>query len=218
MANWATVARLGDPSQSAWQRDNLVTIEPVPGQRWQVYREAAPAYQGFLSALAQQGYPIASSGGFNYRTIRGGDKLSQHAFGTAIDLNAATNPRVAPGAARVTDLPANVGELANRYGLEWGGNWSRPDAMHFEWRGDGSAAPTMAGVAPQQPVPSIDQLAPAAMAIDTGAGAMNPVGNLADMFRQTQEARQRQRDEEQAAADARRVALLSGGLAGLYGA
>lgn len=89
---------------------------------------------------------------------------------------------------------------------------------HVELAGARGAGGSATAGMPQQSAPSIDQLAPAAMAIDTGAGSMNPVGNLADMFRQTQEARQRQRDEEQAAADARRVALLSGGLAGLYGA
>lgn len=180
MANWASIDRLGNPADAAWQRDNLVTIEPVPGQRWQVYREAAPSYQGFLSELAATGYPLASSGGFNYRNIRGSDRLSQHAFGTAIDLNAAANPRVAPGGAVVTDLPANVGEIAAKYGLEWGGNWKRPDAMHFEWSGKdagstpsigsmyASAAPTPAA-APAGPVAS---LAPQATALMSGGAAL----------------------------------------------
>ena len=30
------------------------------------------------------------------------------------------------------DLPTNVGEIAARHGLGWGGNWSSPwDPMHF---------------------------------------------------------------------------------------
>nr|WP_302795429.1 M15 family metallopeptidase [Shinella daejeonensis] len=61
--------------------------------------------------------------------------MSQHAFGTAIDIGAANNPLLSRGAKVVTDLPPNVAELAAKNGLEWGGNWRRPDAMHFEWLG-----------------------------------------------------------------------------------
>jgi hypothetical protein len=135
MANWATRDRLGNPLDPGWQQQNLQTISLPGGQSWNVYRPAASSFEGFLNELAATGYPVRSSGGFNYRNIAGSDRLSQHAFGTAIDINAAANPRVAPGGARVTDLPANVGEMAARYGLEWGGTWKRPDAMHFEWAG-----------------------------------------------------------------------------------
>ena len=241
MANWASVDRLGDPSQADWQRKNLTWIEPTPGQRWQVYVGAAPAFQGLLSELAAGGYPIASSGGFNYRTIRGGDKLSQHAFGTAIDLNAATNPRLQPGQKVVTDLPADIGEIAAKYGLEWGGNWTRPDAMHFEWTG-GSGAPATAPVAapavasgapPSAIATEVAQLfggaSPATAAAAPGATAAAPqdqpmtiggvpLGRVAAQFMRNQN---RRSAEEQAAQDAdeqqRRTALLST-FAKLYGA
>lgn len=137
MANWATTGLLGYPSTPYWQRDNLVWIEPVPGQRWQVYKQAAPAFEGFFKDLVATGYQPTSSGGFNYRNKRGGSSLSQHAFGTAIDLNAADNPMLGKGAAVKTNLPANVGEIAAKHGLEWGGNWKSPDAMHFEYTGAG---------------------------------------------------------------------------------
>ena len=29
------------------------------------------------------------------------------------------------------DTPLNIGEIAARHGLGWGGNWSRPGSMHF---------------------------------------------------------------------------------------
>lgn len=140
MANWASVDRLGNPASADWQAKNLRWIEPVQGQKWQVYSPAADAFNGFLGDLAATGYPLQSSGGFNYRNIRGGDKLSQHAFGTALDLNAATNPRMNRGDAVKTDLPSNVGELAKKWGLEWGGSWKRPDAMHFEYTGGATAS------------------------------------------------------------------------------
>lgn len=152
MANWASVDRLGNPLSPGWQEQNLSWVEPVPGQRWQVYKPAAQAFEGLLKDLSAAGYPIQSSGGFNYRNMRGSDRLSQHAFGTAIDINAATNPMLkSRGQSVVTDLPPNIEELAAKHGLEWGGKWKRPDAMHFEWAGGVAGQPSNA--APQQSSP-----------------------------------------------------------------
>ncbi len=162
MANWASIDRLGNPADPEWQKKNLAWIEPVSGQRWQVYAPAAQAFEGLLGELASMGYPLKSSGGFNYRNMRGSDKLSQHAFGTAIDLNAATNPMLARGAKVQTDLPDNIGEIAKKYGLEWGGNWKRPDAMHFEYVGPSlgsqvAAQPASPPQAPETPAPALPE-------------------------------------------------------------
>ena len=139
MANWANVGNVGNPLAPGWQRQNLVPVT-AGGQSWQVYRPAAASFQGLLDELVAMGYPLKSSGGFNYRNIRGSDRLSQHAFGTAIDINAGSNPL---GSTR-TDIP-NAAALAAKYGLEWGGSWKgRKDPMHFEYRGDGSASPVEA--------------------------------------------------------------------------
>jgi hypothetical protein len=37
-------------------------------------------------------------------------------------------------------MPANVREIAAKYGLIWGGDWSGSsrDPMHFEWSGKGT--------------------------------------------------------------------------------
>lgn len=61
-------------------------------------------------------------------------KLSNHAFGSAFDINARWNPLAAE--------PADIGEkgcvrelvpIANAHGFYWGGHFStRPDGMHFE--------------------------------------------------------------------------------------
>ena len=132
MANYARVANFGDPLEQDWQKNNLVTVVAPNGQRFVVHKDAAPSFQGLLNDLGGTGYDIKSDGGFNYRNIRGGDTLSQHAFGNAIDINAATNPL----GSRSTDMPANISEVARNRGLEWGGDWkSRPDPMHFEWTG-----------------------------------------------------------------------------------
>ena len=89
----------------------------------------------------------------------------------------------------------------------------------------------LAGVRNEAPgnTPTVAQLAPQAMALMTGAQAPQVApGNeraaapalqgLASMFVRGQQMRQQRRAEEQAVEDARRTALLSGGVAGLYGA
>jgi hypothetical protein len=130
--NWGNAARLGNSSTAQWKKDNLTVIEPVKGQRWEVYKPAAAAFDGLIKDLAAQGYNVKSSGGYNYRPIRGSKKLSQHAFGTAIDINAADNPL---GGGK-TNLPANIRELAAKHGLVWGGDFKgRKDPMHFEYAG-----------------------------------------------------------------------------------
>lgn len=145
MANWASVARVGDPQDPFWQEKNLKWIEPVKGQKWKVYAPAAAAFEGLINDLVNLGYQPQSSGGFNYRNIRGGSGLSQHAFGTAIDLNAMTNAL----GQKATDIP-QAAELARKWGLEWGGNWKRPDPMHFEYQGMDTGAQNVAAADPQQ--------------------------------------------------------------------
>jgi hypothetical protein len=149
MANWANKANVGDPLSPGWQEQNLRWIEPIKGQRWQVYAPAQTAFEGLLNDLIKLGYHPTSSGGFNYRNIRGGDKLSQHAYGTAIDLNSMSNPM----GQSASDIP-HAAELAKKWGLEWGGNWkNRPDPMHFEYAGQNSGAGQAQGpeAPPQDP-------------------------------------------------------------------
>lgn len=73
--------------------------------------------------------------GWAYRAIRGATQLSNHASGTAIDLNA---PRHPLGVAASRNLsPAQIASIRRIIGdsrgcLAWGGEWSRPDAMHLE--------------------------------------------------------------------------------------
>ena len=69
------------------------------------------------------------------RFIRGSrSTLSNHAFGTAFDINAPWNPLGATPAGRGekgTVIP--LVKLANEHGFFWGGHFrSRPDGMHFE--------------------------------------------------------------------------------------
>lgn len=91
----------------------------------------APRFQGLLNDLKAAGYNVTSlgEGGYSWRNVSGTDNLSRHAFGEAIDIN----PRSNPWSDRLqTDLPSNINDIATRNGLTWGGNWNKPDTMHFQ--------------------------------------------------------------------------------------
>ena len=208
----------GDPLSPGWEQNNLVTVKTPNGQSWRVHKLAAPSFEGLLRDLVAAGYNPTSSGGFNYRPIRGGTSLSQHAFGNAIDINAAANPML-KGRLQ-TDLPPNTAEIAARHGLTWGGTWkNRPDPMHFEWRGPNgqgikmpaaNGAGTMSGQLPQ----SGPSFGGNALALPPGIAGMfgdaEPVDPLAAQMVSQNQQRQQARAAEEEATKARRAALLSG--------
>lgn len=57
--------------------------------------------------------------------------LSRHSWGMALDVNTVTN---AQGA--TPQLDCRVVVIMRRHGFAWGGNFTRPDGMHFEWVGE----------------------------------------------------------------------------------
>ena len=80
------------------------------------------------------------AGTFNWRKIAGTDRLSNHSFGTAIDLNVAKAAywRWQPPAQLETfsrrNWPNEIVEAFERHGFIWGGKWWHFDTMHFEYR------------------------------------------------------------------------------------
>ena len=70
--------------------------------------------------------------GYCYRDVRGvPGKLSNHSSGTAIDLNATKRPLGKAGTFPAEKVPMILA-LCRKYGLNWGGTWTRKDEMHFE--------------------------------------------------------------------------------------
>jgi hypothetical protein len=61
------------------------------------------------------------------RYIAGKSTLSNHSFGTAIDLNVQDNLRGVPG-----KMDRRVVSIFKRFGFAWGGDWRWTDPMHFE--------------------------------------------------------------------------------------
>jgi hypothetical protein len=67
------------------------------------------------------------AGCFSARRTEGGQPLSHHAWGAALDLNVDGNPR---GSFSTQD-PRLV-EAMTRHGFTWGGTWLVPDPAHYE--------------------------------------------------------------------------------------
>ena len=66
-------------------------------------------------------------GCFNIRAKRGGSSASLHSWGLAIDINASWNRMGQPS----TQDPRLVA-CFKEAGFDWGGDWVRKDAMHFQ--------------------------------------------------------------------------------------
>ncbi len=129
-----------------WENQNIVAfdipIQGFPGHpgplKVRFHQKAKDQLIGLWLSWEKAGLldrVITFDGAFVPRFIRGSrTALSNHAFGTAFDINAAFNPLNAE--------PALVGEkgtvrelvsLANQWGFYWGGHFkSRLDGMHFE--------------------------------------------------------------------------------------
>lgn len=130
-----------------WQKRNIVRVEilqlkgvegaPRDGNIF-FHKLAATQLRSLFNAWEKEGLSelvLTWAGSFTPRLVRGSkDALSNHAFGTAFDINVPWNPLGA--------IPARVSEkgsvrklvpTAHKFGFYWGGHYpGRPDGMHFE--------------------------------------------------------------------------------------
>lgn len=96
---------------------------------------------------------VNNTSAFCYREITGGGKLSNHAYGKAIDINPQQNPYVSyssgsprwshsnadayidrsTGLAHVITHEDLAYKIFTKYGFQWGGDWTNPkDYQHFD--------------------------------------------------------------------------------------
>lgn len=161
MAKWpkdtqeARNAFYGDPAKGEIEQQ-LVDVYPPfrmyydgqPVSRIRFHRKAAQALQAALeeiwqaynydqSAIDRDGVSVYA-GAYNHRLVRGStSKWSNHAYGTAIDINPAKNAMGTKG-----NMPQVVIDAFTRQGAMWGGWYSgRTDPMHFEFVDNGGRKP-----------------------------------------------------------------------------
>ena len=77
---------------------------------------------------------LSYSGSFVPRFIRGSKTvLSNHAFGTAFDINVPQNMlKATPALVGKTGSVRELVPIAHKHGFYWGGHFARLDGMHFE--------------------------------------------------------------------------------------
>lgn len=111
------------------------------GERLRMHKRLIPALAEVevnLAAAAATGlnYTIIDryTYGYTARTVGGSFRVSQHAFGNAIDMNSTKNPYTT--GSLITDMPGWFVDAWSDAGFCWGGYWqSIKDPMHYNWRG-----------------------------------------------------------------------------------
>lgn len=129
-----------------WEQKNIISV-PIPqviglkgapkSGNVRFHRLAAGQLQDLFKAWADADLLdrlLTWDGSFVPRFIRKSTTtLSNHAFGSAFDVNCTYNPLdKEPALYGKKGCVRELVELANAHGFYWGGHFSRSDGMHFE--------------------------------------------------------------------------------------
>lgn len=164
-------------SQNGWSvRPDASDLTPLPWVSGRVHPATLPIFNYLCEQFAKRVEPIRKdhSWGYAYRPVRGKSSgFSNHASGTAIDLNAPAHPL---GARDTFSKPQRdaIKQILRELGgvVRWGGDYSgRKDEMHFEivgTRGEvgvvatriGSGSAPTTPLTPTQPETQEDDMTP----------------------------------------------------------
>lgn len=140
-----------DPTKVSqlWALTNLTTIKPPfrmtydgkPISSIRIHKKCAVSLlrtlnsiwdaAGYSQAMVDAWGASIYGGAFNYRLMRGGNALSMHSWGCAIDLDPARNG-FGDKNPHFAGVPLVLKAFADQ-GAVWGGGWSKPDGMHFQF-------------------------------------------------------------------------------------
>jgi hypothetical protein len=90
-------------------------------------QQLGPEFQKYLKNIG---------GTFNWRNIAGTNRLSNHSFGSAIDINTKFSNywKWQGDMTYRNQIPIEIVEIFEKHGFIWGGKWYHYDTMHFEYR------------------------------------------------------------------------------------
>ncbi len=140
----------GDAPAVAWEMANLVRVRPpfrmtyagTPISGIRIHKKCAESLSRILAkiwtaaardqAVLDRWGASTYAGAYNFRLMRGGDRLSMHSWGCAIDLDPVRN-----GMGDTTPNFAKVPQVVKAFedeGWVWGGRWTGKscDGMHFQ--------------------------------------------------------------------------------------
>ena len=167
---WSGWGYNGSPALTSWEKLLVTNTGPVGMLKAGAVRSfagALPLFNGFLAEIQGKGYTVSDGGNYVFRCTAGSRKdcaglsrasLSNHAYGLAVDLNSGVNPMTSYSMVNGvtacstpvrTDIPHWVVQVAEKWGLYWGGyGWNSGcdtpstyrtsvsrDPMHFEFNG-----------------------------------------------------------------------------------
>jgi len=140
-----TLEGLGTPD-AAWEKENIIDVNlpqmvgvrgfPKTG-KIKFHKIASSHLESAIAEIAERGLLskiLSFDGAWAPRNVRGTSQYSIHAYGIAFDINAEFN--------RLGDKPKEIdakGSLIElvpifeKHGFYWGGYFSRPDSMHFQY-------------------------------------------------------------------------------------
>lgn len=113
------------PLPLSWNRSQQI-------QRFSCHESLAPVFTSVFMEIHRRSYwPLLEDFGgcYNCREQRGlNAKPSTHSWGIGIDLNTIQNPL-----GTKPNMPVQIIHIFTDHGFTWGGVWSRPDGMHFQY-------------------------------------------------------------------------------------
>lgn len=130
-------------SNSDMVRENLVEVKWVDGSTlmFNKVNGASDSLEKIISELMQlpdklQKYLNNPGGTFVWRNIAGTNRLSNHSFGTALDINTKYSDywQWNKNFEYANRIPFEIVDIFEKYGFIWGGKWYHYDTMHFEFR------------------------------------------------------------------------------------
>jgi hypothetical protein len=167
---WSGWGYNGSAALVDWSSLLVANTHPVGGAptgSLRAFTDMLPLWEGFIGEISAAGYTFTDVGTYVFRCTSNSRKdckgltrssLSNHSYGLALDMNTSANPELTyygvDGASACatpvrTDIPKWVVDVAQKWGLYWGGyGWSGGcssaaevrssilrDSMHFEFRG-----------------------------------------------------------------------------------
>lgn len=157
-----------------WEAANLVSIKPPYRMvlAWdkakevktiRVHKKCADSLMRILTGIKDHYGSQAAierarmhlfGGVYNFRLMRGGSSLSIHSWAAAIDLDPERNGFGVKYDESKGMMPLAVVRIFKAEGWDWGGLWSKGDAMHFQAAASG-AGQNIDGIKPAAAKPPI---------------------------------------------------------------